>query len=170
MRLFSRTHDEQLKRFQVVGKRLIVYIACLWLTEYRKLQHTTMAAPPNPTSEAIPYPNLAFGTGLTFGFGVRTALLYGVFVTEKSYLIGLRKLIKREHISMLISHVCGDRFPQEVVDIIEQSLYDLEKDIVDSAWKGNAEDNENIRKFLPGLYAPWPAQEATRAKLVCHSM
>lgn len=76
---------------------------------------------------------------------ISTTLLYGVYVSEKSHLIGVRCLVKREHARMLAMKVAG-HLPQELTDLIENELYVLEEASVRSRWTLPA-DQQNYRKF-----------------------
>lgn len=74
-----------------------------------------------------------------------TTLLYGVYVSEKSYLIGVRCLVKREHSRMLAMKVAG-HLPQELTDLIEKELYQQEEASVRARWILKA-PQQNHRRF-----------------------
>ena len=103
------------------------------------------------------------------GFGIQTSVLYGVFATDKSYFIGVRKLLKKEHIRMLTARICCDRLPQEIIDTIAQALYELDKDAIESAWIKDGDVQANFRRLLGGYPTTWPASVVARAKMVRYS-
>lgn len=118
------------------------------------------------------------GTLIKMSFDVGTQVLYGIFVTEKSFLVGVRKLVKREHIKWLLSRVFVERLPQEVLDAIEQFIYELEKPAIEAAYLPNLGPCfDNRTKFSLRYDRPLstvgeedddvsPAEHAAKQKLV----
>jgi len=79
---------------------------------------------------------------------VDTSLVYGIWVSEKSYLIGLRNFLKGNHAKMLAARVIGSRMPQELINTIAVHLHELEKDTVRKTWNTKAGFKANRAKFL----------------------
>ena len=81
---------------------------------------------------------------------VGTVILYGIFVSEKSYLIGKRCMEKRD-VYMLVGKAVRSHtlpyLPAELVDMIAERLYILEKAEVKAAWKKEKSFMENREKF-----------------------
>lgn len=75
---------------------------------------------------------------------ISTTLLYGVYVSEKSHLIGVRCLVKREHSKMLARKVAG-HLPQELTDQIEKDLYELEERSVRACWIPKATQQNHLK-------------------------
>jgi hypothetical protein len=97
-----------------------------------------------------------------------TSLLYGVFVSEKSFLIGVRRLVKREHTQMLVLKIAGQALPTELVNEIAERLYALEKAGILAKWDAMKTPEENYNKFS---YAEARTEAEVRAfaKMVCTS-
>ena len=49
---------------------------------------------------------------------ITTTILYGIFVSAKSYHVGLRRVLRREYGRMLVHRVTSHKLPLELVDII----------------------------------------------------
>lgn len=75
---------------------------------------------------------------------ISTTLLYGVYVSEKSHLIGVRCLVKQEHSKMLAAKVAG-HLPRELTDLIEKELYELEKASVRARWTPNTSEQNQLK-------------------------
>lgn len=109
-------------------------------------------------------------------FNVRTFLLYGVLATSRSWLIGVRKLVRLEHAKMLALKVAGPHLPQELVDAIVAELVALDAPIIehkiatdDKAFAWNREDarastpNEReVQRQIVRSSRPLPSLERTR--------
>lgn len=82
---------------------------------------------------------------------VGTSILYGIFVSEKSYLIGKRCLEKREHVDMVVGKAVTGRslpyLPKELVDMIAGHLYASEEAMVRAARKADKPCKENRMRF-----------------------
>lgn len=69
---------------------------------------------------------------------VTTTPLYGILVSRKSYLVGLRCLVKTHHAQMLAGKIGAGRLPQELVDLIADRLAELEHEVVRRTSDGGA--------------------------------
>lgn len=97
---------------------------------------------------------------------ITNTLLYGVFVSQKSYLIGIRNLAKREHAEMLVTRITEHILPQELIDIVIDYLYEMEKDTVRSKWSSKISmHDQNVEKFEEIMY-DCPAFRAASDKIV----
>lgn len=76
-----------------------------------------------------------------------TSILYGVFASEKSYLVGIRNLVKREHTNMLVAKISEGRLPQELADMIEYHLLQAEQETVIAQWRKGTSRKGRLDKF-----------------------
>jgi len=65
---------------------------------------------------------------------ITTTPLYGVLVSRKSYLIGLRCHVKTKFAQVLAERVCAGRLPTELSDLIADELIKLECETVRHTW------------------------------------
>lgn len=94
-----------------------------------------------------------------------TRLLYGVFATERSFLIGVRMLERLEHASMLARKAVDGRLPPELVDLITEQLHSFDKTTVHNKGK----QGFTIESNRASLKSPGPGmahEEAAKQKLV----
>ena len=94
-----------------------------------------------------------------------TKFLYGVFVTEKSHLIGTRKQVLKRFANNLASKACGDRLPEEVVALVAWALYDSTIEPLESKWNSESDfdyDDPSLRHKPSNQ----PALESLDEKLV----
>lgn len=82
------------------------------------------------------------------GLRVDMSMLYGIFVSAKSFDIGIRSCQKREHANMLAQRVSRADFPQELVDLISDELYKLEVQTVKAMWKLSRPKQQNHLRFI----------------------
>lgn len=66
----------------------------------------------------------------TFTTEITTGLLYGILATTESWLIGVRKLSRRQHANFLALKIAGHRLPRELVDLVADELYDVDLAII----------------------------------------
>ena len=100
-----------------------------------------------------------------------TSILYGVFFTEKSYLIGLQRLLKGEHAKMLVTKIAGDRLPQELIDMIVSRLHESLMKSVESVWNGVDRWEAFNEKFPPRTFSRrTPDENAVEDMLVSEIM
>ncbi|KAK4496753.1 hypothetical protein PRZ48_012736 [Zasmidium cellare] len=79
---------------------------------------------------------------------IKTTLLYGVFASHKSYLIGVRNLMKREHADMLCNKIMGKMLPPELIEIVADYLFEMEREVVMEKWVSERRAmQENISRF-----------------------
>jgi hypothetical protein len=85
-------------------------------------------------------------------FAVNTVPLYGILVTEKSFLLGKRALALQNHASYLAHRVAGDRLPAELCDQIGSELAVLQTEGADRLWGSMKDDHPGARamKFRYG--------------------
>ena len=74
------------------------------------------------------------------GFAVNTSPLYGILVTEKSFLLGKRSLALQSHASYLAHRIIGDRLPVELCDQIGSDLAILQVQSAERLWKSMKDD------------------------------
>lgn len=98
---------------------------------------------------------------------VASSLLYGIFVSERSYWIGCRSLVNRKHVDMLASKVTRRTLPQELVDLVADHLFDLEMITVKAMWNAKVDINTNRKKFIIGSDKSTPAERRAFEILVC---
>ncbi|SMR63963.1 unnamed protein product [Zymoseptoria tritici ST99CH_3D1] len=77
-------------------------------------------------------------------------ILYGIFISERSFLIGVRCLVKREHVRFLVLRIAGRKLPAELADEIVDHLYALEKADIVAEWDIGNSPEENYQKFHYG--------------------
>ncbi|CAK3869145.1 Hypothetical predicted protein [Lecanosticta acicola] len=93
-------------------------------------------------------------------------LLYGIFATEKSVLIGTRLLEREEHYKMLVFRIAEGRLPQELADLILEDLFELDRPIVQTRWREEASIHVNQLKFMRAAHAPaMPNQKKVKEKM-----
>ena len=97
---------------------------------------------------------------------IQTSILYGVFVTEKSWLIGWQRLIKREHAKILCKKAAGNRLPQELLDIVGDRLYESLMQPVERVLNEPVDLEPRYRKFPNSPGQLTPAERAVEQKLV----
>jgi hypothetical protein len=69
------------------------------------------------------------------GFAVNAIPLYGILVTEKSFLLGKRALALQDHASYLAHRVAGHRLPAELCDQIGSELTVLHTEGAERLWE-----------------------------------
>jgi hypothetical protein len=74
------------------------------------------------------------------GFAVNTIPLYGILVTEKSFLLGKRALALHSHASYLAHRVAGERLPPELCDQIASELAVLQTQAAEGLWESLKDD------------------------------
>jgi hypothetical protein len=89
---------------------------------------TTQPTPSSPPEQSVS------------GFAVNTIPLYGILVTEKSFLLGKRALALQSHASYLAHRVAGERLPPELCDEIGAHLRTLLHQGAKRLWKGMKDD------------------------------
>nr|POE85464.1 meiotic recombination protein rec14 [Quercus suber] len=83
-----------------------------------------------------------------------TSLLYGVFVSEKSFLIGIRNLVSDDHANLLAFKVCDGRVPQELINMVENELIKIGRDRVDKLWQRHADKDRSWRVEKFSFHGP----------------
>jgi hypothetical protein len=118
--------------------------------QYKQIQQTaTMATQPNPTPTTVQTP------GATFVAMSRP--LYGILVSEKSFLLGKRSQVLQHQGNYLAHRIIGDRLPAELCNEIGSELTTLlVKDAAD-LWK----KMENDQVFRGIKFGTSPAAVAT---------
>lgn len=94
-----------------------------------------------------------------------TRVLYGVFATERSFLIGVRMLERLEHASMLARKAVDGRLPPELIDLITEQLHSFDKTTVHSKGKQGVTIESN-RASLKSPGRGMAYEEAAKEKLV----
>ena len=92
------------------------------------------------------------------GLEIKTKLLYGIFATEKSLLVGYRKLVKRLHAEMLATKILDGMLPPEMIALIAVALHQVESRAVEEKWNDTIPHRENVAKFRYNM-ARTPAEK-----------
>jgi len=71
---------------------------------------------------------------ISSGFAVNAVPLYGILVTEKSFLLGKREVALQYHASYLAHRVAGHRLPAELCDQIGSELAALHSEGAERLW------------------------------------
>jgi hypothetical protein len=135
----------------------VLWLDNLPLPYYASIQSLVLHSTPTTTIRTMP------------SLKVTTSILYGIFVSEKSFLIGVRCLVKQEHTRMLALRVAGEHLPIELVDEIADHLYALEKPEVLSRWLSDVEPMENYVRFCYGASAHTEAERRASERMVCQA-
>lgn len=84
---------------------------------------------------------------------VTTTFGYGILATRRSYLIGVRKLVRREHAKTLALKTTGAHLPPELVDLIAEALFGLDAPVMQDKIDAKSEsffwDPLQARRGLP---------------------
>lgn len=75
-------------------------------------------------------------------YNMRTVPLYGILVTHKSWLFSLRKLAHAHHANYLANRIAGHRLPTELVDVIAETLLQMQCERSRQLWKSTGKDRE----------------------------
>ncbi|KAF7193547.1 hypothetical protein HII31_05122 [Pseudocercospora fuligena] len=79
------------------------------------------------------------------------APLYGVLVSDKSHLMGERKVVKRAYTTMMaIKCLSGTKLPGEPKDLVGDALFELEMATIEHKWWDDLSPQENYDKFSYG--------------------
>jgi hypothetical protein len=100
--------------------------------------------------------NLSTTEEIFSSFAVSTVPLYGILVTEKSFLLGKRALALQNHASYLAHRVAGARLPAELCDQIASELAVLRTEGADRLWE-SMKDNYPSARAMKFQYAVWTA-------------
>ncbi|EME84221.1 uncharacterized protein MYCFIDRAFT_173250 [Pseudocercospora fijiensis CIRAD86] len=83
-----------------------------------------------------------------FGVATTIAPLYGVLVSDKSHLVGERRLVKRDYATLMAHKTLADtKLPPELIDQISDELFKMEMAIVEWKWWDDLPHQENYAKF-----------------------
>lgn len=100
---------------------------------------------------------------------IKTSLLYGIFASHKSYLTGIRSLMKREHVDMLANKIIGTVLPPELIEIVADHLYNMEQATVQKTWIAErSATQKNIGTFEKGI-CDCPALRGAQERMVSRS-
>lgn len=80
-------------------------------------------------------------------FNVTTYLLYGIFRTLKSFVIGKRQLVAKKHTAMLAVKTVRPALPKDVVRLITKQLYTMMEEDIQSRWDDDLPDSVNTDEF-----------------------
>jgi len=78
---------------------------------------------------------------------VSTIPLYGIFVSEQSFLIGVRNVVKAHHVQVLAMKVLAHKLPQELVDVIAEFMLEAAKQDVQQQRRDEVSFDDNKKKF-----------------------
>lgn len=99
-------------------------------------------------------------------FEIHTSVLHGVFVSHKSFAIGLRNLVEDQYAYMLALKFTGHWLPQELVDMVADELSLLKKRSVNALWRSGESFQENLKRIEDMSGLPDSAQEFVFDELV----
>jgi hypothetical protein len=83
--------------------------------------------------------------------------LYGILVSHKSFLLGLRALAREFHALMLTGRILTPRLPPELRNRIAEELAELDREVVRRVWEGGSNWEEKVGKFAMPIRPGRPA-------------
>lgn len=83
---------------------------------------------------------------------ISTFLCYGIFVTFRSYGIGIRKPIRCQHYKMLVGKVARNEVPGEIIEMIVDALLSYDEQFIQDIWDKHSAYDSRIDEsfFIPG--------------------
>ncbi|GIZ44276.1 hypothetical protein CKM354_000747900 [Cercospora kikuchii] len=80
--------------------------------------------------------------------GLYSTTLYGILVTEESFLKGLRTYMKTQHERKLVTLVAGAKVPTELLERMHEEVYKQARAIVNKKWDTSNSREEKWHKFM----------------------
>ncbi|PIA93343.1 hypothetical protein CB0940_04947 [Cercospora beticola] len=79
--------------------------------------------------------------------GILSITLYGILVTEESFLKGFRTYSKTQHERKLVTLVAGEKVPPELLELMHEAVQEQARAIINKKWDACNSNDERLSKF-----------------------